>query len=119
MKIRNLLALFCCQIIVAQAAPTHSAVIFPGDTAQTLNLVWPATPGLRYEVKESTNLQSWTTAPGYPAPAFGPAQQMPFSSTDRTHFYKVNQLDDQPPVIASQYPADGGFAVPRFANLTL
>jgi len=119
MRIKNLLVLITSLAQFASAAQTNQAVIFPGDTAQTLNLVWPATPGLRYEVKESTNLQSWTTARGYPAPAFGPAQQMPFSSTDTTHFYKVNQLDDQPPVITTQYPADGGFAVPRFANLTL
>ncbi len=31
----------------------------------------------------------------------------------------MRELDEQPPVIVSQYPQDGGFAVPRFADLTL
>jgi formylglycine-generating enzyme required for sulfatase activity len=121
MKIRNLFALFYCLALFPIAAQTNQPVIFPGDAATpgSRNLVWPATPGLRYEVQQSTNLQSWSTAPGYPAPAFGPAQQMPFSATGTAGFFRVTQLDDQPPVIASQYPADGGFAVPRFSNLTL
>ena len=119
MKIRTLLVLLNCLALFSVAAQTNQAVIFPGDTAQSLKLVWPATPGLRYTVQQSTNLKSWATAPGYPATAFGPAQQMPFSTTNKTAFFKVNQLDDQPPVIVSQYPTDGGFAVPRFSNLTL
>jgi formylglycine-generating enzyme required for sulfatase activity len=44
---------------------------------------------------------------------------MPFQTTGNAGFFKVNQLDDQPPAIASQYPSDGGFAVPRFSNLTM
>jgi hypothetical protein len=75
-------------------------------------------PGVRYEVQQSTNLQTWITAPGYPAAANGPAQQMPFQTTGNAGFFKVNQLDEQPPAIASQYPQDGGFAVPRFANVS-
>jgi formylglycine-generating enzyme required for sulfatase activity len=101
------------------AAQTKQPVIFPGDDAQSLKLVWPATPGVRYEVMQSTDLQTWATAPGYPATAFGPAQQMPFQPTANAGFFKVNQLDDQPPAIVSQYPPDGGFAVPLFANLTM
>ncbi len=124
MKIRNLFFFIncLCLALTSLAAQTNQLVIFPGDdplNPQNFNLVWPATPGLRYEVQQSTNLQSWSTAPGYPATAFGPAQQMPFSTAGTAGFYRVNQLDDQPPIIASQYPADGGFAVSRFANLTL
>ena len=108
-----------CLAAFSLAAQTNQPVIFPGDDAQSLKLVWPATPGLRYEVMQSTNLQTWTTAPGYPAAANGPAQQMPFQTTGNAGFFKVNQLDDQPPAIVSQYPPDGGFAVPRFSNLTM
>src|ERR1035437_2505910 len=119
MKIRNLIVLLNCLALLAHAAPTNQPVIFPGDDAQSLKLVWPATPGLRYEVQQSTNLQTWTTAPGYPAAANGPAQQMIFPTTNKTGFFKVEELDEQPPAIVSQYPQDGGFAVPRFANLTM
>jgi hypothetical protein len=103
-------------------AQTNTIAIFPDEDAGTpenLKLVWPSTPGLRYEVKQSTNLQSWATAPGYPATANGPAQQMPFLTEGNARFFQVRQLDEQSPAIVSQYPQDGGFAVPRFANLTL
>jgi formylglycine-generating enzyme len=101
---------------------TNNPVIFPDEDALTpenLKLVWPSTPGIRYEVKQSTNLQSWSTAPGYPATANGPAQQMPFLSVGNARFFQVRELDEQPPVIVSQYPQNGGFAVPRFADLTI
>ena len=106
--------------LVAQTNTT--AVLFPDEDALTpenWKVVWPATPGLRYEVQQTTNLQSWTTAPGYPATANGPAQQMPFLTSGNARFFQVKELDEQPPAIVSQYPSDGGFAVPRFANLTL
>src|SRR5665213_3899398 len=78
MKISNLLVLLNCLATFSLAAQTNQPVIFPGDasTPGSLKLVWPATPGLRYAVQQSTNLQTWTTAPGYPAAASGPAQQM-------------------------------------------
>ncbi|MCX6915867.1 MAG: SUMF1/EgtB/PvdO family nonheme iron enzyme [Verrucomicrobia bacterium] len=112
----------CCLAVLPLAAQTNPIAIFPDEDALTpenLRLVWPATPGLRYEVKQSTNLQSWSTAPGYPATASGPAQQMPFLTDGKARFFRVRELDEQPPAIVSQFPQDGGFAVPRFANLTL
>ena len=120
----NARTLFHCFFLAAASlsAQTNSSVIFPDEdplTPEVLKLVWPATPGLRYEVQQSTNLQSWTTAPGYPAIANGPAQQMPFLTSGNARFFKVRELDEQPPTIVSQYPQAGGFAVPRFSNLTL
>ncbi|MCU0785607.1 MAG: hypothetical protein MUF81_16500 [Verrucomicrobia bacterium] len=124
MKTRTLLLVLqcCCVAALPLAAQTNRVVIFPDEDALTpekLKLVWPATPGLRYEVQQSTNLQSWSTAPGYPATANGPAQQMPFLTDGNARFFQVRELDEQPPGIVNQYPQDGGFAVPRFANLTL
>ena len=124
MKTRtSLLLLSCCAVAVLPlAAQTNRVTIFPGEdplAPENLRLVWPSTPGFRYEVKQSTNLQSWATAPGYPATANGPAQQMPFTTDGKASFFQVRELDDQPPAIVSQYPQDGGFAVSRFANLTL
>ena len=83
MKTRTLMLLLpcCCMAGLALAAQTNRVAIFPDEDALTpenLKVVWPATPGLRYEVQQSTNLQSWATAPGYPATANGPAQQMSF-----------------------------------------
>lgn len=101
---------------------TNHLFIFPDEdplTPENLKLVWPATPGLRYEVRQSTNLQTWSPAPGFPATANGPAQQMPFQTSGKARFFQLRELDEQPPVIVSQYPQDGGFAVPRFASLTM
>src|ERR1035437_4364443 len=124
MKTRTLMLLLpcCCMAVLPLTAQTNRIAIFPDEdplTPENLRLVWPATPGLRYEVKQSTNLQTWSTAPGYPATANGPAQQMPFLTEGKARFFQVRELDEQPPAIVSQFPQDGGFAVPRFANLTL
>src|SRR6266545_645310 len=103
-------------------AQSSKTVIFPDEdvlTPENLKLVWPTTPGLRYEVRQSTDLQFWTTAPGFPATATGPAQQMPFLTEGVARFFQVRELDEEPPGIVNQYPQDGGFAVPRFANLTM
>ena len=118
-----LLAIFAFAATASASAQTNpTAVLFPDEnplTPENWKVVWPATPGLRYEVQQSTNLQTWTTAPGYPATANGPAQQMPFLTTGNARFFQVKALDEQPPAIVSQYPQNGGFAVPRFANLTM
>jgi formylglycine-generating enzyme required for sulfatase activity len=124
MKTRTIALLLTglCLATLPLAAQSTRPVIFPDEDSlspENLRLVWPATPGLRYEVRQSTNLQSWSTAPGFPATANGPAQQMPFQTTGNVRFFQVRELDEQPPAIASQYPPDGGFAVPRFANITL
>ena len=124
MKTRTIALLLTglCLAALPLAAQSTRPAIFPDEdplSPENLRLVWPATPGLRYEVRQSTNLQSWSTAPGYPATANGPAQQMPFQTTGNARFFQVRELDEQPPAIASQHPPDGGFAVPRFANITL
>ena len=119
---RLLLCLLLSAVVSASAQTNISPAIFPDEdtlTPETLRLVWSSSPGLRYEVKQSTNLQVWTTASGFPTNANGPAQQFPFSPSGKSRFFQVRQLDEQPPVVVSQYPTAGGFAVPRFSNLTL
>ena len=120
MKTRSPIFLLCLMAVLPLSAQTNiNPVIFPDEdvlTPESLRLVWPSTPGLRYEVKQSTNLQTWTTAPDFPAAAPGPAQQMPFATSGNARFFQVRQLDEQPPVIVSQYPTAGGFAVPRFSD---
>ncbi len=124
MKTRTLILLLasCTVVIPSLANQTNKPAIFPSEDPLApgkYRLVWTTTPGIRYEVKESTNLQSWTTSPGYPATANGPAEQMPLTAQGNARFFQVRELDEQPPAIVSQYPQDGGFAVPRFADLTL
>lgn len=89
------------------------------QTPETWRLVWSAIPGYRYEVQESADLKAWTVVLGFPAVADGPAQQMPLSLTGQARYFRVRELDEQPPVIVSQYPKPDGFAVPRLAGLTV
>src|ERR1051325_4279926 len=124
MKPQALMRVMVCSIITMSsiAAQTNKPTIFPDEdplTLETLKLVWPTTPGLRYEVRQSTTLQSWFTVLGYPAAANGPAQQLPFRTESAALFFQVRELDEQPPAIVNQYPQDGGFAVPRFGNLAI
>ena len=69
MKTRTLMLLLpcCCMAVLPLAGQTNRVAIFPDEdplAPEKLKLVWPSTPGLRYEVKQSTNLQSWATAQG-------------------------------------------------------
>jgi formylglycine-generating enzyme required for sulfatase activity len=89
------------------------------QTPETWRLVWSTVPGHRYEVQESADLQVWSVVPGFPAVADGPAQQMPLSLTGQARYFRVRELDEQPPVIVSQSPKPDAFAVPRLAGLTV
>lgn len=105
---------------VSIRAETNKPAIYPEEDAQTpenFRLVWPATPGVRYGVRQSTNLQSWSIVSGFPAIANGPVQQMPFTAEGIARFFHLLELDEQPPAIVNSYPQNGGFAVPRFAQL--
>lgn len=124
MKLKiQILTLSCCfAALLPLGAQTNTLSIFPNEDLSSSNnflLVWPTTPGVRYEIRQSTNLQSWTTAPGYPAAANGPVQQMPFATIGSAGFFQVGQLDEQPPAIVSQTPPNGAFAVLQFSDLTV
>ena len=90
-KLATLVAVLLVNFSLPLAAQTNPpAVLFPDEdslTPENWIVVWPATPGLRYEVQQSTNLQSWSTSPGYPATANGPAQQMPFQTTGNGRYF--------------------------------
>lgn len=122
LKFQTLTLSFCIAATLPLGAQTNMVSIFAnGDLSLSNNflLVWPTTPGVRYEVFQSTNLQSWSTVPGYPATADGPVEQMPFSATGAAGYFQVGQLDEQPPAIVSRTPPSGSFAVSQFSDLTV
>ena len=65
-----ILSLHCYALIATSLlAQTNPIAIFPDEdplTPENLLLVWPSTPGIRYEVKQSTNLQSCQVIPPRP-----------------------------------------------------
>ncbi len=123
MNPRNLLLQFAGALagavtLFAQGLPA----IFPDEDPQTpadYRLVWPASPGQRYEVRQSTDLHTWTVVPGFPATADGPAQELPFTAGSTPRFFQVLALDEQAPSIANRSPRDGGFAVRRSASIAV
>jgi formylglycine-generating enzyme required for sulfatase activity len=83
-----------------------------------MRLSWQTEPGHRYDLFQSTDLQLWTHVPGFPATASGLSLQHPFNIGPRG-FFRIVPIDDQPPAIAEQFPADAGFAVSRFADIAV
>ena len=94
-------------------------LLFMSDATNTaqMHLLWQTEPGVRYNLHSTSNLlDDWTQVPGYPAVADGLSRKYQFAKTNR-EFFRIGALDEQPPVVVSQYPAVDGFAVGRFADL--
>src|ERR1035437_5347331 len=116
------LCLVTSAVISFADSTNRSPVIFPngeGTNASAYRLVWPTDPGVRYQPQQSPDLLGWTTLGGYPKLGPGLADQYLFNANSNRQFFRVLQLDEQPPVITARYPDNGGFAVPRQARLTV
>jgi formylglycine-generating enzyme required for sulfatase activity len=87
-------------------------------TGSPNKLVWKAEPGIRYDLWQSANLADWSRVTGYPAVATGLAMEHAFTAGPRG-FFKMVPLDEQPPVVVDQFPGADGFAVSRFADLSV
>ncbi len=95
--------------------------LYPVETnAAQKEVAWSTQPGFRYELQESTNLQTWTTIDGFPTEAEALAQQHRIElSAVSKRFFRVRVLDEQPPEILSLIPADDAFGVRRFSSITV
>ncbi len=86
-------------------------------------VIWSTDPGVRYELQLSTDLsdpEAWETVAGYPSEAAALAQQEAVTPDESDQvFYRVVQLDEQPPSIVHRSPADGGFGIRRFRPITV
>jgi len=81
-------------------------------------IVWQTEPGVRYDLLKSDDLSGWSRVTGYPAVADGVAMEHAFTPGPKG-FFKIVPIDDQPPVVVALYPAVDGFAVGRFADLSI
>ena len=74
MKTRSLIFLLCALAVLPLSAQTNlRPTIFPAEdplTPESLRLVWPTTPGLRYEVQQSTNRQTFRNGGSIPTNRF-------------------------------------------------
>ena len=92
------------------------AAIFkaPAGAPAPLELVWNTTPGVRYSLWESPDLASWSEVSGYPAVADALSGLHEIQATPPKRFFQVELIDEQPPVIVSRSPDDGGFGIKRY-----
>ncbi len=118
--LRALALLVASSVFLAAPASAQSVpyLFEPTAPAPSMRLSWQTEPGHRYDLWQSTDLQLWTHVPGYPATASGLSLQHPFNIGPRG-FFRIVPIDDQPPAVADQFPADAGFAVGRFADLVV
>jgi len=89
----------------------------PEGAPSPFELVWNTKPGVRYRLWKSTDLDAWDVMPGYPREAENLADSELLPGPDANEpgaFFRVEVLDEQPPVIESRFPADGAFAIRRF-----
>ncbi|MCH7225024.1 immunoglobulin domain-containing protein [Haloferula sp. A504] len=80
--------------------------------------IWATDPGVRYDLWESGDLDDWQRVDGFPMEATGLSMEYAFTP-DTRKFFRIESLDEQPPLVAGQYPAVDGFAVGRFADITV
>ena len=92
------------------------------DPQKPKRVIWSTEPGIRYELQESTTLApaSWTTVAGFPSIAEALAQQHAFEvEAGGKRFFRVSELDEQPPEVVRLSPKDGAFGVGRFRPMTI
>ncbi|MCH7225023.1 immunoglobulin domain-containing protein [Haloferula sp. A504] len=108
------------------AEPDSVVLILPNDEPgadpeKPKRVVWSTEPGIRYEIQESTTLEpdSWTTVAGFPTEAEALAQQHAFEMSGNRRFFRVAELDEQPPELVELSPGNGAFGVGRFNSVTV
>ena len=105
-------------LLTSASGQTLPHLFEANDTGSPNKLVWQTEPGVRYDLWQSANLADWSRVTGYPAVATGLAMEHAFTAGPRG-FFKMVPLDEQPPVVVDQFPGVDGFAVSRFADLSV
>jgi hypothetical protein len=114
-------SVFLSLLLAASTSAETLPHLFESDgTGPPNKLYWQTEPGIRYDLWKSDNLSSWQRVTGYPAVAEGLAMEHAFTpSPGGKGFFKMIPIDEQPPVVVAQFPAVDGFAVGRFADLSI
>jgi len=80
-------------------------------------LAWDTDDGLRYRLEKSTNLQTWTTMPGFPRASNSLADEFLLNPSGGQAFFRVVAIDEQPPEIVRTFPEAGAFGISRTARI--
>lgn len=125
MKTTVLTALLAALLpIVGTAQETIPTILQKAESANPGNpdyrFLWRTDPGVRYHLKTSDNLSTWTDVPGYPKEAEGPVEYHDLTPVPGgKQFVQAIRLDEQAPVIVRRYPDEAQRGVPRFADLVI
>lgn len=119
-------SLACAFLLSLSVAVSNAEVASPLITAQPeegaaeARLIWTTIPGLRYELQESADLKNWTAQAGQPieAEALAVETNVEFGALG-TAYFRVKQLDEQPPEIVQRIPDNESFGVRRFSPITI
>ena len=88
----------------------------------TPQLIWSTDPGIRYELQDSMDMESWSTVAGYPSEAAALAQQYELETgedAEPRRFFRVRQLDEQPPVVINRIPGANTFGARRDSTISV
>lgn len=110
-------SLFCSFLTAAPEIATQLDLSSATDPAAR-KFYFETIPGQRYGLWRSTDLRTWEEIAGFPKVADGMSLEHTFAQQDK-EFFQVEPIDEQAPTVLSQYPAVDGFAVGRFADLTI
>jgi hypothetical protein len=115
------LCLLSVFIGIAAWAEEPIVTVVPGsmNASNGPALAWPTTPGIRYELQRSTNLNEWTAEDGFPALADISAQEASITLSNNSAYFRVRMLDEQPPEIENRIPGDGSFGVRRYSEVQI
>ncbi len=116
-----LLGLFSLGCVLSGQNPPVILPTDDPDIGPPLRVVWPTEPGVRYLLEESTTLESgsWSVVGGFPTEAAALAQQHAFDLSSDRQFFRVVELDEQPPEVVDYSPGDGAFGVGRFSSISV
>jgi formylglycine-generating enzyme len=85
-------------------------------------IIWSTDPGIRYELQFSTDLGSWSAVTGYPLEADSLAQHHEIevgSDAYERWFFRVQKLDEQPPVVINRIPGANTFGARRDSTISV
>ncbi len=118
LRLTTVLLAYTVVFVARSSAQSRPYLLEPTTPSPSMRLTWQTEPGVRYDLWQSTDLFSWSQVLGYPATAAGLSEEYVFNLGPRG-FFRIVPIDEQPPIVTEQYPADSGFAVGKFADLAV
>jgi len=124
MKLKKLFPPLCFALfsLTTSLFSQNAPIILPTDNPEAgppMRVIWPTEPGIRYILEQSTDLEVWTTVDGFPSEAEALAHQHAFEMESDRRFFRVIELDEQPPKAINKTPGKNSFGIGRFSVVSV